>query len=260
MRVDKPGEVELWFFRLLQLTLISFVIKEISTGIWHVHTRDYFPWRHAPFFPLLPPIFLIAEWCVLIFGAALFYFPMRRRHAAALTAVAMLLSLSQRFSNHAALVFLLMFYIAITPRRHLQLAFKMIRYQLCIVYIFSALSKLNQQFYTGESLIALGKYGPAGLLPKEWIVGHFFQPWVALVACFVLAIEFLIPIVLFKRPVVGVALVAFFHFGLALFMPGIWTFALTMFAMSILFLLQTDDGTRRKNNGLAAIPPIVSAP
>jgi hypothetical protein len=61
----------------------------------------------------------------------------------------------------------------------------------------------------------------------------------------IVAAELLIPLVLSRRPLAGIALVLVLHGGITLLMPGLLPFALVMLAMSVLYLVPI-PGTRRR--------------
>ncbi len=245
--IAKPNysaaSVERFFYFLVSLALLCFVLSQMINGTWQIHTGELFPWRHFRRLPLLPAYTVAVRWALLVFSTFLILIPSSRRLGLWLASACMLLGLTQQFSNHASLIFLVLFYLSITSAKQKHYSYQMIRYQLMIVYFFSALNKFDHGFYRGETLASLGKSMPSSLLPLAWQQFFLSEPLVVPISWLVIALELALPVLLLKYPKPAVVMVLFFHVGMSLVMPGIWSFTLIMFAMSVLFLLP-DSGLK----------------
>ncbi len=219
-----------WFFRLFGAALVANVVTEIRAGVWRVHTGELYPWRHLPIVPLTPPAVLAGEWaCVGAAGIAM-AIGVRRALAVRVAAPALLLGVLERFSNHASLMFLVAFFVALAPppdvraedfaeRQLPNLA--LVRAQLAIVYVFSALNKIARGFLGGASLVNLFGWSPRAAVPLS----------IAVVVA-----ELALPVALVVAPRVGIAGVALLQIAFATQLPGLWSFTLTMIAMAVLFV------------------------
>jgi hypothetical protein len=218
-----------WFLRLYGLALVANVVHELRAGVWRVHTGELYPWRHVPIVPLYPPSVLAIEWALTAGAGVALALGLRVRIAARVAALVTFVALLQRYSNHGTLLFLVAFYLAIDPpdvrqgdfeqREHPALG--LVRAQLAIVYVFTAINKVAHGFLGGGSLENLlgFRHGPA-----------VAASWAVVVA------ELALPVVLLRWPRVGIVGVAALHLGFAAWMPGLESFGLAMVAMAILFL------------------------
>jgi len=223
-----------WFLRVFGLALVVDVATELMTGVWQVHTGNFYPWRHLGIVPLYPATVLAIEWTLRVSaGLALLLGARQPKVVAAAVrvgALALFAAVLQRYSNHGALLFLIALYLTIAPPDVTAKTFDdlphpalgLVRAQLVIVYVFSALNKLTHGFSSGHSLMNLlgGRMalGPARTLS-----------WLALAA------ELAAPLVLLRWPRAGLALVVAMHLGFSLLLPGIASFGLAMIAIALLF-------------------------
>jgi hypothetical protein len=234
-----PGAVT-WFERIFGAALVTNVGSEIYGGVWHVHAGRFYPWRHLGLVPLYPPAILAIEWLAL--GACgLALIAGRRTHLAwRIAAPVLLVSVLERYSNHAALLFLVALFVSLSPpapsttqveaeRPNLGL----VRAQLVIVYVFSALNKLTHGFTRGTSLANLLGLGPSSA-PLASIA--------SIVSCGVVVAELAIPALLVLRPRLGIAAVIAMHVAFAAAIPGVASFGLVMTAMAMLFLPPRSQG------------------
>lgn len=243
-----------WFLRLFGVALVIDVIAEIAAGVWHVHTGRFYPWRHLGIVPLYPASVLAIEWTLrAAAGLALLARAGQARSVAVAVRVAaavLFAAVLERYSNHGVLLFLVAFFLAIAPpdvgsRSFADVAHPalgLVRAQLVIVYVFSALNKLTHGFASGQSL--------ANLLGGELGAG----PARAL-SVLVIATELAIPIVLLRSPRWGIALAIVMHLSFAALVPGVASFGLAMVAMAILFAGTAGAGGRARSAG-----PGVSVP
>jgi hypothetical protein len=218
-----------WSLRCLGAALGAEVATQAASGVWRVNAGELYPWRHLPILPLEPPWALGVEWAAMGGAALALLAGVGTRAALRVAALASLVSVLERYSNHGALLFLVTLYFAMAPpdvsdpsfedRDHPNLG--LARAQLVIVYAFSALNKLTHGFASGASL--------------ENLLGLPHAPAVVLSVA-TLAAEIALPLLLMARPRVGVAAVALLHACFALVLPGLYSFGLAMLAMSLLFL------------------------
>ena len=224
-----------WFLRLYGLALVVDVATEIAAGVWQVHTGRFYPWRHIGVVPLYPPSILAIEW-TLRAGAGLALLGGARRvrvvsAAVRVAAIVLFVAVLERYSNHEVLLFLVAFFLTIAPpdvraadfdaREHPALG--LVRAQLVIVYVFSAINKLAHGFGSGRSLVHLsgGAVSPA--------VG-------TALSIAVIATELAIPLLLVRRARLGVAVVVAMHAAFAVLVPGVFSFGLAMTALALLFV------------------------
>lgn len=218
--------------------LVVEVLTDVLTGGWGIHTGRLYPWRYIGVVPLWPPSLLAIVWALTVASGIAFALGALRPLAPRLAAVLMFAWVIERYSNHGALLFLVAFYLALAPPRPAASDFEearhpnlgLVRAQLLIVYVFSALNKISHGFPRGESLANL--------------VGWRLELARPLSIAVVLA-ELALPVLLVRSPRVGVVGVVLLHLGFVVLMPGLWSFALVMVAMSVLFLGEGDLPTRR---------------
>lgn len=224
-----------WFLRLFGLALVVDVATEVMAGVWHVHTGRLYPWRHLGIVPLYPAGVLAVEWALrAATGIALLVGARNARVTAAAVrgaALVLFVAVLERYSNHGALLFLVAFFLTIAPPDVASKSFDdtphpalgLVRAQLAMVYVFSALNKLAHGFLNGHSLMnVLGgriALGPARTL--SWLV---------------IATELALPLVLLRWPRAGIAIVVAMHLGFSALVPGVASFGLAMTAMAVLFL------------------------
>jgi len=223
-----------WFLRLYGLALVVDVVTELAAGVWHVHTGELYPWRHLGIVPLYPTSVLAVEWALRA-GAGLALVAGARRPkvvAAALRILVLVLFVAvlERYSNHGVLLFLVAFFLTLAPpdvgaadfgeRDHPALG--LVRAQLVIVYVFSALNKIAHGFGSGRSLVHLmgGAISPGAGTALSLIV---------------IATELAIPVVLWRRPRAGIVLVVAMHGAFAVLVPGVLSFGIAMTALALLF-------------------------
>lgn len=234
-----------WFERLFGLALLVEIATQMSAGVWRVHAGELYPWRHIDVVPLVGTTGLAIEWAVvgacalvLVLGNAAARAARAPRAAERARAVAwrvlafaLFASLLQRFSNHGSLFFLIAFFVSMRPpelsldtsdfeaRPHPNLG--LVRAELVIVYVFSALAKLAHGFTSGASLVNLLGLTPA--LARTASIA-------------VVAVELLLPIVVVRRPRLGLAAVVLVHAAFAAAIPGVVSFGLAMLAMTALWV------------------------
>jgi hypothetical protein len=238
-----------WFLRLFGVALVVDVVSEIAAGVWHVHTGRFYPWRSLGIVPLYPASVLAAEWTLRAgAGLALLAAPKRAKAVAAAIRVAALVlfvAVLERYSNHGVLLFLVAFFLTLAPpqvsasgfREGAHPALGLVRAQLVVVYVFSALNKLVHGFGSGRSLgHLLGAHLPSGPSPALATV----------LSVLVIATELAIPLVLVLRPRAGIALVVAMHVTFALLVPGVVSFGIAMTALAVLFAARPRSSSRER--------------
>jgi hypothetical protein len=226
-----------WFLRLYGLALVIDVLAELTAGVWDVHTGRLYPWRHLGIVPLYPAAVLAVEWSLRA-GAGLALVASagagRAKVVAAavrIAALVLFVAVLERYSNHGVLLFLIAFFLTLSPpdvgapdfdaREHPALG--LVRAQLVIVYVFSALNKVVHGFGSGRSLVHL--------------LGSAISPGLGVaLSLAVIATELAIPIVLVRWPRAGLAVVVAMHASFALLVPGVISFGITMTALAVLFV------------------------
>jgi hypothetical protein len=223
-----------WFLRLFGAAMVVDVVTEIAAGVWHVHTGRFYPWRHIGVVPLYPASVLAVEWALRA-GAGLALIAGARHGkvvaaAVRIAALVMFVAVLERYSNHGVLLFLVAFFLTLAPPDVTAPAFTtsdhpalgLVRAQLVIVYVFSAINKLTHGFAQGSSLSNL--------------LGHALSPGTArALSIVVIGTELALPVVLVRWPRAGVALVVAMHVAFGALVPGVASFGLTMIAIAVLF-------------------------
>ncbi len=218
-----------WFHRFFGAALVANVATEASAGVWRVHTGELYPWRHLPIVPLYSPTVLAIEWAVTAAAGIAIAIGAKRAIAIRIAAAVILVGLSQRYSNHGALLFLVALFVSLAPPDVAALDFEarahpnlmLVRAELVIVYVFSAANKLAHPFASGAALENLLGVSHASARILAWTV---------------IAAELAMPVLLVMKPRVGIVAVAAMHALFAARMPGLWSFGLVMLAMAALFV------------------------
>lgn len=164
---------------------------------------------------LAGPSLVITEWVVSILALTCVWINYKRTQALTFVAFISLFGLIQNYSNHGLLLTLAFFYLA-HPRR-----LELLNFQLVLMYVLAGANKLEQGFYTGESLQNL-----VALMDFQNIEGWLNWPdgMFSLFGIATIAMEFLIPVLLVLVPQLGILAALLFHISLLLFMPGLWGF------------------------------------
>jgi hypothetical protein len=234
------------YFRLLGATLVALVLADLRNEMWGLQTGRLFPYRHVGIVPLYGPVGLIVEWAALLVGAAGLSLGVRRRDAVWLAAATMLASLTQHYSNHGALTFMVLLFTALrVPKTGTDLLapnMLLVRWQLAIVYVFSALNKVIAGWAGGRTMANLYLALRDPIVPREWFAPLFRPPGVVVFSLAIVAVELAIPLVLSRRPRAGIAMVVALHGGITLLMPGLLPFSFVMLAMSVLYLVPLPAG------------------
>jgi hypothetical protein len=224
-----------WSLRLYGLALTVDVGIEIASDVWGVHAGRLYPYRHVDLVPLYPTGALAVEWALRgAAGLLLVLFARRAQVVAAavrLASLALFAALLQRYSNHGALLFLIALFLSLAPPDVTAPSFDdaphpalgLVRAQLVIVYVFTALNKLLHGFTSGASLGRVLGLGAATELSRaaSWLV---------------VGLELTLPLVLVLAPRAGVALVLALHLAFSATMPNVTSFGLAMLAMAVLFV------------------------
>jgi hypothetical protein len=238
-----------WFLRIFGAALVVDVVSEIAAGVWHVHTGRFYPWRNLGIVPLYPASVLAVEWTLRAgAGFALLAAATHARAvAAAIRVVALVLFVAvlERYSNHGVLLFLVAFFLTLAPpdvgapdfRERAHPALGLVRAQLVIVYVFSAVNKLVHGFGSGRSLgHLLGAHLSTAPSPAL----------ATALSVLVIGTELAIPVVLVLRPRAGIAVVVAMHVAFALLVPGVVSFGIAMAALAVLFAARPASPSRER--------------
>lgn len=238
-----------YFYKMLSITLVILIVEEIYARRWLLHEGILFP----RFF-LIRPIPFIAypfiEWFILFSCSIAIWIKKFRFFAIRIAFIILIPSTLMVFSNHKFLLLTILFFLSlyfqdapedenITCQDLPGLA--LVKMQLVIVYYITVAQKLSENFLSGETLkntfIAITRMPEGGPLPQS--VYHFFiqnNQYCSVLAAVTIIAEISIPLILNKRPIVGLMLLLVFHTSLSLLMPGLWFFGCIMFSMGILYL------------------------
>jgi hypothetical protein len=227
------------FYLTLGAALIARVALDALRGVWRIHSGELFPWRHLPGVPLYSTHWLLVEWLASLAAGLCMLLGLRLRLAVGVALLASLAGLSQRSSNQQWLMLMVLGFLALSPcgvgfsdpRDSPNL--RLVKSQLAIVYVCSALNKGLAGFLDGATLrnsLLDSAVLPAALLAPGRDGLASALSWAVVLA------ELALPVLLWRWPRLGVAVVAVLHLGFAVALPGVLPFGLLMLAMSLLFL------------------------
>jgi hypothetical protein len=227
-----------WFLRAYGAAVVLDVVIEAIVGVWGVHTRQLYPWRHLGIVPLYPAWALAIEWALRAGAGVGLALGARRVRivglASKVAALVLFAAVLERYSNHGVLLFLIAFFLTIAPPDVTGATFEdvphpalgLVRAQLAIVYVFTAINKAAHGFGGGESLVLLGAR-----------VGHALSEGAARAMSWgVIVVELALPLMLVVWPRAGFAGVVALHVVFAFFLPNVASFSLAMIAVAALFL------------------------
>lgn len=209
------------FYLFLAAAIFIRVVEDLFLNRWGIHSGAVFPYRHPNYFPLYSNIFLIFEWSFLLAGAVLLL-TSKRRWGALVAGLGMAMSITQMLQNQKILMLVVLLIVACVPPENSEGSRWFLRWQIVLVYIFAALSKIFAEFSTG---MTLAKISPVALTDSAYLV----------ISWIVIAIELLIPFFLLKKREWAWLAVVVLHGGFSLFMRDLAAFTLTMFALTSLF-------------------------
>ncbi len=236
-------------------------IDDIRVGIPRVYSGELFPWR-----PLLPrdapmPAGTYAALMGLeLLALAAYMARLRTGAAAALLALLLFLDNLVSLLNHRLLMAIELLFLSLRPvpgsagvagfRKHrLYWSLDCVRWQVSVVYLFSALHKTSSHFLSGEDLRNL-------FWQIEWMGWRRYPAWLSaqlqepsvsqVLAWLTVATELSLAFGLHFRAAVGFLLpvAVVFHLCLALLMPFLWIFAFVCLVSLIAFLPnRIEEGT-----------------
>jgi hypothetical protein len=234
---------------MFSISLLVLIFEEIYAKRWHLHGGLYYP----RFF-LLKPIPLIAypfvEWIILAFCSIAIWMKKFRFFAIRTAFITLIPSTLMVYSNHKFLFLIVLFFLSIKYQdvpvkknasfRDLP-GLALIKMQLVIVYYITVAQKLSENFLSGEtlknSLIVITRMPDGAMLPTGI---HYFliqnSQYCSFLAIGAILAEILIPLVLNRKPILGLTMIVVLHGTFSFLMPGIWSFGCIMFSMGILFL------------------------
>lgn len=231
---------------LLGAAWLALAGQEAANKLWLVHAGELCTRRLVTWPGLLPPAGLALEWALAAVVAALLLLGRGVRPALRLGAVLALVSAQQRYMNQKALLAIVLVFLALDPPDVREPGFSerdrpnlgLLRWQLAIVYLFSAVQKLRLGFTDGASLTNLFWYLDALSVPG-WAPAAPLHAALAASPALARALSWgvvggelaLIPLS-FAAPRAALAGVAALHGAFALFMPDVLSFTLTMLALA----------------------------
>lgn len=224
-----------FFYSFFAMALVARVLSDVfEVHRWSIHQGNLFPYRHLlESIPLYSTSILVLEWGLLLIGAVLI-FRGKIRWGSTLALVGLVMSLSQMFQNQKVLLAFMAFAIAAGPRLDENTFFKkndtanFLKWQILLIYLISAVSKIFDQFQSGETLRIMSEH--LFLRHTEGRDIYFMGAWL------VILVELTLPLLLLTRPRLGIAGVVLVHVSFSLFLSDIWPFSLAMIALSFLFL------------------------
>lgn len=139
------------------------------------------------------------------------------------------------FQNQKVLLALVAFALTVGPRLDENTFLKknetanFLKWQILLIYLISAVSKIFDQFQSGETLRVMSEQLLLQQIGRDEI--YSMGAWL------VILVELALPLLLLARPRLGIAGVVLVHVSFSLFLSDIWPFSLAMIALSFLFLL-----------------------
>ena len=126
---------------------------------------------------------------------------------------------------------------------------RLIQVQLCLVYAFAGLHKLNGHYLEGNVLRHLAERGQA-VFPEFFLAGR----WPSMMAVAIVVFELSFPVAVWFRRTrfAWLGMGVMFHLGIALSME-IWTFTVASLAAYLLFLDPFPFAASRKVQGICVI-------
>lgn len=228
-----------WFYRLFGVALLTRVVEDQFNGRWSIHSGEMFPWRHMPAFPLVPTSGLVLEWVVLAVCGVGLVSGRWRILWARVAFVALFLSLAQMFQNQKLLLWFISGALSLAPPLPGGPVRWVLRWQLIVVYGFTAIHKLLQNFHDGDVIRGVATYlleaGASG--PRRLLLEGLSVPLISQFASVgALALELAIPLFLMTRPKVGLVCVIALHVSFSLAMPDLFAFGFAMTSLAFLFV------------------------
>lgn len=229
---------------LLGAAWLALVGQEAANKLWLVHARELCTRRLLLWPPLTPPWGLWLEWGLEVGVAVALLSGRHTRVAVRAGAFLAVLSAQQRYMNQKALLAIVLVFLALDPPEPAEAGFSerdrpnlgLLRWQLAIVYLFSALQKLRLDFTDGTSLqnlfAHLGGLSVAGWVPSGAVSAALSaSPALAKALSWgVVGGELALIPLSFVAPRVALAGVAVLHGAFCLFMPDVLSFTFTMLA------------------------------
>jgi len=256
-----------WYMLVFQYGLGLVVawqfLEDLALGQWKVYSGEYFPWRQ-----LADPTAWLGPQAYWILAAAeavllvLYFARVQVRFATGGLAVILFVDGLASFLNHRLLMAVELLAVSLCPlqrpasplgyrEKHVYWSLDLVRIQLSIVYIVSAIHKLGQDFLSGATIrnifvmsdyLGMKQY-PSGVF--DWLTQPEFcrvLAWLTIIA------ELGIAVALHFRRTGGPALLVgiLMHLSFALLMPYIWIFTVQIFFALIAFMPdRTSEGAYR---------------
>lgn len=235
-----------WYTLVFQCGLGAVVswqaLDDLLVGHWRIYSGEFYPWRsRVPSF-FAPPLEFYWGLLALEIALLVLYFArVRVRWTGALLALVLLLDGLFSYLNHRLLMAVQLFLVSLRPvprdasaqgfrRQRTYWNLDLVRWQIAMVYLFTAIHKMNPDFLNGWTLRNLfWMVRNAGWRHyPEWLFYDFLQSpsWVRFLACATVLAELFLAFGLNFRRTVGwaIPIAIVLHVSFALFMPFIWIF------------------------------------
>lgn len=224
--------------RLFGLALAAKALEGFLVGRGTVYAGEAF----APA-AFLPPPGSAAYAAVLglqIVGAIALFFDRAPRLLLVAAALATSVDTFVAFQNTRLFLTVMLWLVALGPApragRRIYWHLDATAWQVAIVYVATAIHKIEPDYLSGETLANLAHI-PGAILG---VVAPFHDPQMATVAAFlVVATELMLPMFLFgppRRAALGITIALFLHLSMALVLPAVWTFSVVVIVSLHAFL------------------------
>lgn len=227
---------------LIAMAIVIRVSNDFMFGRYQMHDQILWSARYSGILPLGGTTTLIIEWLLLITIAGLLAFGQTtvRVWAARIGALVVLYSLTQFFQNQKLLILFALIALSFDPLRAGSTSQWNLRFLIYVAYLSASLHKILNEFYSGdaltralESVVAmapqLSAFDFRPIIAKSLLESDALVP----LSFFTIFAQMALPLLLWKRPRIGIQAVATFHIGLSAVMPDILPFGLAMLAAAI---------------------------
>ncbi len=239
VKLEKISSIDI-FYLFFSLAVLSRIICDYLLGRIGIHLGEIYPNRKLN--SMTPPYALFTlyvEWTLAFFGAMLINIKPKRL-AAVLLIISLSMSMSQMFQNQKTLMLIIAITIFVLPlnvKKNKSIWF--LRFQLILLYLFSGVHKINENFLNGEALKVTFMYLKE--IENNFFISQLlsffltpypliFLSWTAVI------LELSIPLVLIRKPKIGIVMVIFLHLSFNVLLKDILPFTLCTIALSFLFL------------------------
>lgn len=231
------NSLQLFYFFMGAAVLLR-LVDDVMVGRYAIHAGEIFSYRHPGYFPLYGTTLLLIEWALTFTGGVLL-FTQERKWGAWLAAIGMTMSLTQMMQNQKILLWIILWTIALSSSLAGNIpARRFLKWQIILVYVFGALSKVFDQFITGKTLQTVAFVQTQD--STDHLMKVLWQPLLSLptaqlMSWAVIVLEILIPFLLMRKKDFAWIFVLVLHGGFMLMMKDIASFSFAMFALAAIF-------------------------